>query len=114
MIGMRPCECCTAMRISSLCSSKSTVGDSPVVPTTTMPAVPSATGPAARAREGPRAAVLEVGLHKAHAGNIRRLAVDRHDLQAAPGKEDGMASGPARDVEHGSALDETRPARYPR
>ena len=33
----------TAMRISSLCSSKSTVGDSPVVPTTTMPSVPSAT-----------------------------------------------------------------------
>ena len=31
------------MRISSLCSSKSTVGDSPVVPTTTMPSVPSAT-----------------------------------------------------------------------
>src|SRR5690349_20262149 len=43
MIGMRPCECCTAMRISSLCSSKSTVGDSPVVPTTTMPSVPSDT-----------------------------------------------------------------------
>src|SRR5437763_6964394 len=43
MIGMRPCECWTAMRISSLCSSKLTVGDSPVVPTTTMPSVPSAT-----------------------------------------------------------------------
>src|SRR5436305_2469437 len=43
MIGIRPCECCTAMRISSLCSSKLTVGDSPVVPTTTMPSVPSAT-----------------------------------------------------------------------
>ena len=43
MIGMRPRECWTAMRISSLCSSKSTVGDSPVVPTTTMPSVPSAT-----------------------------------------------------------------------
>src|SRR5690349_22264780 len=43
MIGMRPRECCTASRISSLCSSKSTVGDSPVVPTTTMPSVPSAT-----------------------------------------------------------------------
>src|SRR5688500_16578513 len=43
MTGMRPRECCTAMRISSLCSSKSTVGDSPVVPTTTMPSVPSST-----------------------------------------------------------------------
>src|SRR5204862_299917 len=42
MIGMRPRACCTAMRISSLCSSKLTVGDSPVVPTTTMPSVPSA------------------------------------------------------------------------
>jgi len=39
---MRPRACCTAMRISSLCSSKLTVGDSPVVPTTTMPSVPSA------------------------------------------------------------------------
>jgi len=29
--GMRPCECWTATRISSLCSSTSTVGDSPVV-----------------------------------------------------------------------------------
>src|SRR5258706_12976436 len=43
MTGMRPCACSTAMRIRSLCSSKSTVGDSPVVPTTTMPSVPSAT-----------------------------------------------------------------------
>src|SRR5436309_746508 len=43
MIGMRPRECWTATRISSLCSSKSTVGDSPVVPTTTMPSVPSST-----------------------------------------------------------------------
>src|SRR5687767_13825824 len=43
MMGIRPLECCTAMRISSLCSSKLTVGDSPVVPTTTMPSVPSAT-----------------------------------------------------------------------
>src|SRR3954468_6729284 len=43
MIGMRPRACCTAMRISSLCSSKFTVGDSPVVPTTTMPSVPSDT-----------------------------------------------------------------------
>src|SRR6185503_14270165 len=43
MIGMRPRACCTPIRISSLCSSKSTVGDSPVVPTTTMPSVPSAT-----------------------------------------------------------------------
>src|SRR2546425_8813548 len=43
MIGMRPCECWTAMRISSLCSSKLTVGDSPVVPQTEMPSVPSAT-----------------------------------------------------------------------
>jgi len=43
MIGMRPRECWTATRISSLCSSTSTVGDSPVVPTTTMPSVPSST-----------------------------------------------------------------------
>src|SRR6059036_255097 len=39
-IGTRPRAWAMASRISSLCSSKSTVGDSPVVPTTTMPSVP--------------------------------------------------------------------------
>ena len=43
MIGMRPAACSTAVRISSQCSSKSTVGDSPVVPTMTIPDVPFAT-----------------------------------------------------------------------
>src|SRR5437867_9473107 len=38
--GMRPRAWATASRISSLCSSTSTVGDSPVVPTTTMPSLP--------------------------------------------------------------------------
>ena len=42
MIGMRPAQCSTAVLISRQCSSTSTVGDSPVVPTTTMPSVPSA------------------------------------------------------------------------
>ena len=36
MTGMRPAACSTAMRISSPCSSTSTVGDSPVVPTATI------------------------------------------------------------------------------
>jgi hypothetical protein len=54
IIGMRPCECSTATRISSLCSSKSTVGDSPVVPTTTMPSVPSATCQSIRLRNDAR------------------------------------------------------------
>ena len=43
MTGMRPRACSTAVLISWQCSSTLTVGDSPVVPTTTMPAVPLAT-----------------------------------------------------------------------
>ncbi len=41
--GTRPRACSTAVLISRQCSSKSTVGDSPVVPTITMPDVPLAT-----------------------------------------------------------------------
>jgi hypothetical protein len=42
MIGTRPLACSTATRMISRCSSTSTVGDSPVVPTTPMQSVPSA------------------------------------------------------------------------
>ena len=42
MIGTRLAARSTATRINSQCSSWSTVGDSPVVPTATMPFVPSA------------------------------------------------------------------------
>jgi hypothetical protein len=42
MIGTRPAACSTATRISTTCSSTSTVGDSPVVPTATIAAVPLA------------------------------------------------------------------------
>ena len=41
--GMRPAAWSTAVLISRQCSSKSTVGDSPVVPTATIAAVPFAT-----------------------------------------------------------------------
>jgi hypothetical protein len=41
--GMRPAAYSTAARTSSQCSSTSTVGDSPVVPTMTIPSLPSAT-----------------------------------------------------------------------
>jgi hypothetical protein len=41
--GMRPRVSTTAALMRRQCSSTSTVGDSPVVPTTTMPAVPLAT-----------------------------------------------------------------------
>ena len=43
MIGTRPAACSTLTRMISQCSSTSTVGDSPVVPTTPMQSVPSAT-----------------------------------------------------------------------
>ena len=64
MIGMRPRACWTPMRMSSLCSSKLTVGDSPVVPTTTMPSVPSATcqSMSARNRARSRLASSRIGV----------------------------------------------------
>jgi hypothetical protein len=43
MIGTRPAACSTATRISVACSCMSTVGDSPVVPTTAIAFVPCST-----------------------------------------------------------------------
>src|SRR3954470_1936172 len=50
IIGIRPAAWSIAVRISKQCSSKSTVGDSPVVPTTTMPSEPSRIWKSTRAR----------------------------------------------------------------
>ena len=52
MIGMRSGSVLHRRVDQQACSSKSTVGDSPVVPTTTMPSVPSSMCQSMRLAEG--------------------------------------------------------------
>ena len=51
--GTRPADCSTATLMISQCSATSTVGDSPVVPTTPMQSVPSATCQSTSRRKAP-------------------------------------------------------------
>ena len=123
MTGTRFATSSTAVRMSRQCSSRSTVGDSPVVPTMTIPAVPLATWnsmsrPSAGRSSAPPSCIgvaIATRLPVSMGGLRSETAILPHSTGAGPAVVQpaaGIAARPgARGADGGEPLDHGRAAR---